>query len=68
MKTKTHNSPGQATSRHQSTYFEYLKAALIKKCGEEKGMKLANRWWSIRGKAEEVYEEERFRIVNTLAS
>jgi hypothetical protein len=67
MKTTNHNSPEQATSRTQSTYFQSLHSELVRLYGENKGTRLANRYWEIRNKYDHRLQEERIKIVMGLA-
>jgi hypothetical protein len=60
----THDSP---QGRDKSKYFETLTADLVRLYGQEKGLRLAHRWWDIRNLKNLDSDEERTRIVMGLA-
>ncbi len=54
-------------TKHTSKYFEIVQKDLVRQYGEAKGLRLAERWWTIRNLTDPIFEEEKIKITYGLA-
>jgi len=54
--------------KEDSSYFEAIKRELVRLYrSEEKGIRLARRFWEIRTRPDQTHAEERYKIIHGLA-